>query len=86
VVAFPPDGVCVVSDGGLATELERRGHDLSDAGADVLALETVPDVDEGEALAAGWVADGARVVGGCCRVSPADIAELARAVTPGSRP
>ena len=25
---FPPDQV-VISDGGLATELERRGHDLS---------------------------------------------------------
>jgi homocysteine S-methyltransferase len=26
-----------------------------------------------------WVADGARIVGGCCRVFPADIARLARA-------
>lgn len=25
----------------------------------------------------GWVADGARLVGGCCRVRPAEIAELA---------
>jgi homocysteine S-methyltransferase len=30
--------------------------------------------------AAGWVAAGARIVGGCCRVTPADIAALARAV------
>jgi homocysteine S-methyltransferase len=30
--------------------------------------------------AAQWVARGARVVGGCCRVSPADIADIARAV------
>ncbi len=29
-------------------------------------------------LAARWVAEGAHVVGGCCRVRPADIAELAR--------
>ena len=29
-------------------------------------------------LAAGWVAAGARLVGGCCRVGPAHIAELAR--------
>lgn len=28
-------------------------------------------------LAAHWVAAGARIVGGCCRVGPADIAELA---------
>ena len=31
-------------------------------------------------LAVQWVAAGARVVGGCCRVRPADIAELAAAV------
>lgn len=28
-------------------------------------------------LAPGWVASGAKLVGGCCRVGPADIAELA---------
>ncbi len=32
-------------------------------------------------LAAQWVAAGARVIGGCCRVRPADIAELAAALT-----
>jgi homocysteine S-methyltransferase len=32
------------------------------------------------AQAAQWVARGARVVGGCCRVSPADITDIARAV------
>ena len=26
---------------------------------------------------AGWVDDGARLVGGCCRVTPAEIAGLA---------
>ena len=30
--------------------------------------------------AAGWVAGGARIIGGCCRVGPAGIAELARVV------
>lgn len=30
-----------------------------------------------------WVAGGARIVGGCCRVSPADIADIARAVAGG---
>jgi homocysteine S-methyltransferase len=31
-VSFPgPDGTVLVSDGGLATELEARGHDLSDS-------------------------------------------------------
>lgn len=32
--------------------------------------------------AAGWVADGASAVGGCCRVTPADIAEVARTLHP----
>jgi homocysteine S-methyltransferase len=32
-------------------------------------------------LAAGWVAAGARVVGGCCRIRPDDIAELAAVLT-----
>jgi homocysteine S-methyltransferase len=31
-------------------------------------------------LAPRWVGAGARIVGGCCRVHPADIAEIARAV------
>jgi homocysteine S-methyltransferase len=31
-------------------------------------------------LAPQWIADGARLVGGCCRTGPADIAALARAV------
>jgi len=31
-------------------------------------------------LVAGWVAEGARIVGGCCRVRPADISRLAEAV------
>ena len=30
--------------------------------------------------AAGWVADGARLVGGCCRVTPAEIAALEAAL------
>jgi homocysteine S-methyltransferase len=28
----------------------------------------------------GWLAAGARIVGGCCRVGPAEIAEVARVV------
>ena len=38
---------------------------------------TGPDVDVDEAR--GWVAAGARLVGGCCRVGPGRIAELAAA-------
>ena len=32
-------------------------------------------------LAPGWIAAGARIVGGCCRVGPGQIAALARTVT-----
>ncbi|MER5639987.1 homocysteine S-methyltransferase [Kitasatospora sp. NPDC002227] len=32
---------------------------------------------------AGWVADGARLVGGCCRVGPRQIAALARLIQSG---
>lgn len=34
------------------------------------------------ALATSWVDAGARLVGGCCRVGPADIARLATTLTP----
>jgi homocysteine S-methyltransferase len=33
-------------------------------------------------LAREWAAAGARIIGGCCRVGPDDIAELARVLTP----
>jgi homocysteine S-methyltransferase len=36
-------------------------------------------------LAAQWIAAGARIVGGCCRVGPADIAELRRACSQGDK-
>jgi homocysteine S-methyltransferase len=35
--------------------------------------------------ARGWVAEGARIVGGCCRVGPAEIAQVAAAVRAGGR-
>lgn len=36
--------------------------------------------------AAEWISDGARVVGGCCRVAPAEIATLAEEISAGTRP
>jgi homocysteine S-methyltransferase len=33
-------------------------------------------------LATEWVAAGARIVGGCCRVGPADIADVAKVLSP----
>jgi homocysteine S-methyltransferase len=37
-------------------------------------------------LAPQWVAEGARIIGGCCRVRPTDIAALARAVSTATTP
>jgi homocysteine S-methyltransferase len=34
----------------------------------------------GQPLVARWVAEGARIVGGCCRVGPADISAMAQAM------
>jgi len=35
-------------------------------------------------FARGWVAEGARTVGGCCEIGPAHIAELARCLKPAT--
>jgi homocysteine S-methyltransferase len=37
----------------------------------------------GTADVAGWLAAGARLVGGCCRVGPGLVARIAAAVRPG---
>jgi homocysteine S-methyltransferase len=43
-VSFPgPDGTVLVSDGGLATELEARGHDLSDSLWSARLLRDAPE-------------------------------------------
>lgn len=39
----------------------------------------------GADLAAQWIAAGARIVGGCCRVGPADIAAIHRACSQGEK-
>lgn len=43
MIPFPPDGAALVSDGGLATELEARGHNLSDALWSARLLADDPD-------------------------------------------
>ena len=43
----------------------------------------VPGSETLAALVPGWIAAGARLVGGCCRVGPRDIAGMARAVAAG---
>jgi S-methylmethionine-dependent homocysteine/selenocysteine methylase len=85
-VSFPePDGAVLVSDGGLATELEARGHDLTDSLWSARLLVDAPEEVMAAHLAffragAQIATTGARIVGGCCRVRPAGIAEIARAV------
>jgi homocysteine S-methyltransferase len=39
------------------------------------------DHDGLAALALGWVSAGARLIGGCCRIGPAEIAALAAALS-----
>ncbi|WP_245184396.1 homocysteine S-methyltransferase family protein [Halomonas salinarum] len=63
----------------LADDSEYRG----DSGHDraVLALETLPSLDEALALAEGasrWLSAGAAVIGGGCRTGPDDVAALAQ--------
>jgi len=49
-------------------------------GATGLPVVVYPNSGERWDLAARWLADGARLIGGCCRVRPADIARIARAL------
>ena len=44
----------------------------------------IPGSESLAALAPDWIAAGARLVGGCCRVGPRDIAEMTRALAAGS--
>ncbi len=48
---------------------------------DAAARRWTGDVSFGPDEAASWVRDGARLVGGCCRVGPRAISRLARAAT-----
>ncbi|MFD7983379.1 homocysteine S-methyltransferase [Kitasatospora indigofera] len=55
---------------GAAAEDRAAGDDRATAG----------ERGEERGRVAGWLADGARLLGGCCRVGPREIAELADAV------
>ncbi len=37
-------------------------------------------------MATQWIGDGARLIGGCCRIGPSDIAALDRALSQGGQP
>jgi homocysteine S-methyltransferase len=45
-----------------------------------------PGKDSLAALAPGWIAAGAGLVGGCCRVGPRQIAALAQVIAPAAAP
>jgi len=70
----------VVLDGGLATELERRGHDLSGRSRSVRAGAQVETTASSKRVRR-WLDLGARFVGGCCGIGPEQIRSLARVAT-----
>ena len=51
------------------------------AGGAVALTVDLPSVD----AVRGWLDDGARLVGGCCRVGPTDIRGIARTISLGDR-
>jgi homocysteine S-methyltransferase len=58
----------------------------SGEGWDATARKWVGSPDFEPAAVHGWVADGARLVGGCCRVGPAQIAGIRACLTGAARP
>jgi S-methylmethionine-dependent homocysteine/selenocysteine methylase len=81
----PDDGV-LVADGGLATELAviatSASYQASSEGFARRALGRQDAAGQSRHSAGQlgqWMAAGARTVGGCCRVRPADIAVIAQA-------
>ena len=83
----PPEaattGLHTLLDAGFTAGAYANGFETVDpmaAGATVDALKARRDLDPGAYadIAMGWVEAGAGVVGGCCEISPAHIAEIAR--------
>jgi homocysteine S-methyltransferase len=66
--------------GAYANGFTRIAEAFAEKGATVDLLETRQDLtpERYAAYAMDWVAEGATIVGGCCEVGPAHIAELAR--------
>jgi homocysteine S-methyltransferase len=53
---------------------------------DAMARSWLGEPDFTDEDVAGWLGSGARLVGGCCRVGPEQIAAIRRAVTAASKP
>lgn len=66
--------------GGYANGFTSISDSFKDVNATVDRLETRRDLGPVEYanVADGWVKDGATIIGGCCEVGPAHIAELSR--------
>ncbi|MEM7753953.1 MAG: homocysteine S-methyltransferase family protein [Pseudomonadota bacterium] len=66
--------------GGYANGFSSIAESFRQAGATVKSLETRVDLgpDDYADFTDQWIATGATIVGGCCEVGPAHIAEIAR--------
>jgi S-methylmethionine-dependent homocysteine/selenocysteine methylase len=79
------EGVSILADqpityayGAYANGFTGIHKDFNQIGSTVDLLESRTDLDPGSYanFAAKWIADGAKIVGGCCEVGPAHISEL----------
>ncbi|NNC98692.1 MAG: homocysteine S-methyltransferase family protein [Gammaproteobacteria bacterium] len=66
--------------GAYANGFRRISKAFTEAGASVDLLEAREDLDPDAyaEFAAGWINNGAQIIGGCCEVGPDHIKELAR--------
>lgn len=79
-VALPHLAGCGIPIGAYANGFTgiAREFDAIGATVDLLKARSDLDPDAYAAFAQGWVKDGATLIGGCCEVGPAHIAELKR--------
>ena len=68
----------IVLDGGLATELERRGADLRDPLWSAKVLVEDPKLILG--VHTSYFEAGARLIGGCCGTGPEDVRAIRAAL------
>ena len=71
-----PAAIAAASAAGKPVVVYPNSGEVWDGAARV--WRGTPDFSEADVV--GWVADGARLVGGCCRVGPAQVAGIAAAL------
>ena len=79
----PLDAAGAIAIAGEVTDKPVIVYPNSGEGWDADRRAWVGDSHFGADLAREWAAAGARIIGGCCRVFPRDIAEIARTVSQG---